>query len=83
MLLRSAFLQSSDSLGIKAFYGCAGIGKPLYLDASLSRIDVFPTLLIWIIFLGLWIASIMEWVIGNTFPCVVFGTFGKLDFNVK
>jgi len=26
--------------------------------------------------IGLYIASIMEWTIGNTFPCVVFGTFG-------
>jgi len=25
---------------------------------------------------GLYLASIMEWIIGNTFPCVVFGTFG-------
>jgi len=26
--------------------------------------------------IGLYLASIMEWLIGNTFPCVVFGTFG-------
>lgn len=26
--------------------------------------------------IGLYIACIMEWLIGNTFPCVVFGTFG-------
>lgn len=36
--------------------------------------------------IGLYLASIMEWSIGNTFPCVVFGTFGKpvpvyWDFN--
>jgi len=26
--------------------------------------------------IGLYLACIMEWIIGNTFPCVVFGTFG-------
>jgi len=26
--------------------------------------------------IGLYLACIMEWVVGNTFPCVVFGTFG-------
>jgi len=26
--------------------------------------------------IGLYLASIMEWVVGNTFPMVVFGTFG-------
>ncbi|EJD05917.1 uncharacterized protein FOMMEDRAFT_26712 [Fomitiporia mediterranea MF3/22] len=26
--------------------------------------------------IGLYLACIMEWLIGNTFPCVVFGTFG-------
>jgi len=26
--------------------------------------------------IGLYIASIMEWILGNTFPCVAFGTFG-------
>jgi len=25
---------------------------------------------------GLWVAAIMEWAVGNTFPMVVFGTFG-------
>lgn len=27
--------------------------------------------------IGLYLACIMEWIIGNTFPSVVFGTFGK------
>lgn len=26
--------------------------------------------------IGLYIAAIMEWILGNTFPCVAFGTFG-------
>jgi len=26
--------------------------------------------------IGLWVAAIMEWVVGNTFPMIVFGTFG-------
>lgn len=39
-----------------------------------------------IIFLGgllLLITSILEFILGNTFPCVVFGTIGKPSNAVK
>ena len=31
--------------------------------------------------IGLYLACIMEWIIGNTFPSVVFGTFGKCAYT--
>ena len=33
--------------------------------------------------IGLYLASIMEWILGNTFPAVVFGTFGKVILENK
>ena len=67
------------------FQGATSASSVAMLGVSLSSIQVKPythphiQAFYGCAGIGLYLACIMEWVLGNTFPCVVFGTFGEFN----